>query len=142
MVGLPPSPLQLKPFNFIPRRLRIGGSLIGGIRETQEMLDFCAAHRLSADVEVISAKQVNKAWCDVAANKIERARYVIDIFRSKSDVGGSRECDALDAETIAQPKHPPASEIEHTEDRSFIKDNPKDASSNPTRKHRGFYAVC
>lgn len=69
----------MKPFDFIARRLQIAGSLIGGIAETQEMLDFCAEHNLMADVEVIKAEEVNEAWKNLTLNSNPKARYVIDV---------------------------------------------------------------
>ncbi len=52
--------------------------MIGGIAETQEMLDFCAEHSITPEVEIIDASQVNEAWENVLASKV-RYRYVIDI---------------------------------------------------------------
>ena len=84
-VGVPPNELSVKPFKFIARRIRIGGSLIGGIPETQEMLDFCAAHGLAADVEVIPAKDINKAWKLLLENANPKTRFVLDIKGTLSD---------------------------------------------------------
>src|SRR5690606_2212669 len=77
LVGLPdPSPLAAG--SLIMRRRRLAGSLIGGIRETQEMLDFCAAHGVAADVEVIDIRHVNEAWERMLRGDV-RYRFVIDI---------------------------------------------------------------
>ena len=76
-VGAPPEPLSLNAFSLITGRRSFAGSMIGGIAETQEMLDFCAEHGLGADVEVISADQVNEAYERVLASDI-RYRFVID----------------------------------------------------------------
>jgi alcohol dehydrogenase (NADP+) len=76
-VGAPPEPLAVNAFALIGGRRSFAGSLIGGIRETQEMLDFCAEHGIGADVEVISADQVNEAWERVLASDV-RYRFVID----------------------------------------------------------------
>lgn len=76
-VGAPPEPLSLNAFSLILARRSYAGSLIGGIRETQEMLDFCAEHGIGADVEVIAADQVNEAWERVLASDV-RYRFVID----------------------------------------------------------------
>jgi alcohol dehydrogenase (NADP+) len=77
-VGAPPDPLSLDVFSVIRGRKSFAGSLIGGIGETQEMLDFCAQHRLGADIEVIRADQVNDAYERVLASDV-RYRFVIDI---------------------------------------------------------------
>ena len=76
-VGAPPEPLSLNVFSLIGGRRSYAGSLIGGIRETQEMLNFCAEHGIGADVEVIAADQVNEAWERVLASDV-RYRFVID----------------------------------------------------------------
>ncbi len=76
-VGAPPEALEVNAFALIGGRRSFAGSLIGGIRETQEMLDFCAEHGIGADVEVISADQVNEAWERVLASDV-RYRFVID----------------------------------------------------------------
>ena len=64
-------------FALIPQRRTFAGSAIGGIRETQEMLDFCAEHGITAEIEVIAADQVNEAWERVLASDV-RYRFVID----------------------------------------------------------------
>ncbi len=76
-VGLPDKPLEMNVFGLCGQRRRIAGSNIGGIRETQEMLDFCAEHGYAADVEVISADQINEAW-ERVVNSDVRYRFVID----------------------------------------------------------------
>jgi uncharacterized zinc-type alcohol dehydrogenase-like protein len=76
-VGAPAEPLSVNAFSLIIGRRSFAGSLIGGIRETQEMLDFCAEHRLGADIEVISADQINEAYERVLASDV-RYRFVID----------------------------------------------------------------
>ncbi|HEV7196524.1 MAG TPA: NAD(P)-dependent alcohol dehydrogenase [Pedococcus sp.] len=76
-VGAPAEALSLNAFSLILARRSYAGSLIGGIRETQEMLDFCAEHGIGADVEVIAADQVNEAWERVLASDV-RYRFVID----------------------------------------------------------------
>jgi uncharacterized zinc-type alcohol dehydrogenase-like protein len=62
LLGVPPDAPQLMPFNLIFKRRRVAGSLIGGIAETQEMLDYCAAHNIISDVEVIAMKDINTAY--------------------------------------------------------------------------------
>jgi uncharacterized zinc-type alcohol dehydrogenase-like protein len=65
-------------FNLIMRRRRIAGSLIGGIRETQEMLDFCAAHGLGADIELIRMDEINTAYERMLRSDV-KYRFVIDL---------------------------------------------------------------
>jgi uncharacterized zinc-type alcohol dehydrogenase-like protein len=60
-VGAPTTPAQIPAFNLIMGRRSIGGSLIGGLPETQEMLDYCAANNIVSDVEVIDIKDINEA---------------------------------------------------------------------------------
>jgi alcohol dehydrogenase (NADP+) len=76
-VGAPPEPLSLNVFSLIHGRRSYAGSVIGGIRETQEMLDFCAKHQLGAEIEVIAADQINEAYERVLASDV-RYRFVID----------------------------------------------------------------
>ena len=76
-VGAPPEPLSLNVFSLIGGRRSYAGSLIGGIRETEQMLDFCAEKGIGADVEVIAADRVNEAWERVLASDV-RYRFVID----------------------------------------------------------------
>ena len=65
-------------FSLFGNRRSFAGSSIGGIRETQEMLDFCAEHGIASDVEVIAADQINEAYERVLASDV-RYRFVIDI---------------------------------------------------------------
>lgn len=78
LVGAPDTPLGVGAMPLIMRRRRLVGSLIGGIRETQYMLDFCAAHNTPADVEVISIDQVNAAYERLLKSDV-RYRVVIDM---------------------------------------------------------------
>ena len=77
-VGVPPSPAQIPAFNLIFGRKSIGGSLIGGLPETQEMLDFCAEHNIVSDVEVIAMKDINKAYERLLKSDV-KYRFVIDM---------------------------------------------------------------
>jgi uncharacterized zinc-type alcohol dehydrogenase-like protein len=77
-VGAPPEPLPVQVFWLNFQRRSFAGSGIGSIRETQEMLDFCAEHGIGADIEVIGAEQINEAWARVLASDV-RYRFVIDI---------------------------------------------------------------
>ncbi|MEU3750348.1 MULTISPECIES: NAD(P)-dependent alcohol dehydrogenase [Streptomyces] len=76
-VGAPEEPVALNLFSLIGGRKTLAGSMIGGIAETQEMLDFCAAHGLGAEIEVIGAEQINEAYERVIASDV-RYRFVID----------------------------------------------------------------
>ena len=76
-VGAPPEPLPVNAFALIGGRRSFAGSAIGGIRETQEMLDFCAEHGLGAEIEVIPAEKINDAYERVLASDV-RYRFVID----------------------------------------------------------------
>ncbi|MFD9304365.1 NAD(P)-dependent alcohol dehydrogenase [Streptomyces sp. NPDC060048] len=76
-VGAPEEPVSLNLFSVIGGRKTLAGSMIGGIAETQEMLDFCAEHGLGADIEVIRADEVNEAYERVQAGDV-RYRFVID----------------------------------------------------------------
>jgi uncharacterized zinc-type alcohol dehydrogenase-like protein len=77
-VGAPEHPMPVPSFALIGGRKTLAGSMIGGIPETQEMLDFCAEHGLGAEIEVIRAEQVNEAWDRVVASDV-RYRFVIDV---------------------------------------------------------------
>jgi len=77
-VGAPPEPLPIHVFSLFGNRRSFAGSGIGGIRETQEMLDFCAEHEIASDVEVIAAEAINEAYERVLASDV-RYRFVIDI---------------------------------------------------------------
>jgi alcohol dehydrogenase (NADP+) len=76
-VGAPPTPMSVNAFSLIGGRRSFAGSQIGGIAETQEMLDFCAEHGIVSEIELISAEQVNEAYERVLASDV-RYRFVID----------------------------------------------------------------
>ncbi|PXY17633.1 NAD(P)-dependent alcohol dehydrogenase [Prauserella flavalba] len=76
-VGAPGEPLSYNAFSLIGGNKTLAGSMIGGIAETQEMLDFCAEHGIGAEIETISADQVNTAY-ERVANSDVRYRFVID----------------------------------------------------------------
>lgn len=78
LVGAPPTPSPVRAQNLIFGRKSLAGSLIGGIRETQEMLDFCAARALTADVEVIPIAYINEAWERMLKGDV-KYRFVIDM---------------------------------------------------------------
>ena len=76
-VGAPAEPLPVNAFALIGGRRSFAGSMIGGIPETQEMLDFCAGHGIGAEIEVIPAEKINDAYERVLASDV-RYRFVID----------------------------------------------------------------
>jgi uncharacterized zinc-type alcohol dehydrogenase-like protein len=77
-VGAPNEPLTLDVPLLLFGRKKVGGSLIGRIRETQEMLDFCGKHNVTADIELIPIQQVNQAYERLLKNDV-KYRFVIDI---------------------------------------------------------------
>ncbi|GKS66179.1 alcohol dehydrogenase [Nitrospira sp.] len=82
LVGAPETPTPVQAFSLIFKRRRLAGSLIGGIRETQEMLDFCAQHQIESDIELIPIQQVNEAYERVLRGDV-RYRFVIDMASLK-----------------------------------------------------------
>ncbi|MEO5832537.1 MAG: NAD(P)-dependent alcohol dehydrogenase [Nakamurella sp.] len=83
-VGLPENPLSVHCFALLTNRRNLSGSKIGGIAETQEMLDFCAEHGLGSEIEVIAADQINEAYERVIASDV-RYRFVIDTATLAAD---------------------------------------------------------
>ncbi|MEU5655104.1 NAD(P)-dependent alcohol dehydrogenase [Streptomyces sp. NPDC047737] len=77
-VGAPSEPVSLNVFSLLGGERTLAGSLIGGIRKTQEMLDFCAEHGIGSEIEVIPAEKINEAYERVLASDV-RYRFVIDI---------------------------------------------------------------
>jgi uncharacterized zinc-type alcohol dehydrogenase-like protein len=78
MVGAPPKPQQISSFSlFMPRRI-LTGSLIGGVAETQEMLDFCGQHDITCDIELIRIDQINQAYERMLKSDV-KYRFVIDM---------------------------------------------------------------
>ena len=84
MVGAPPQPLAVGVFGLLFRRRSFSGSLIGGIRETQEMLDFCSQHNIISDVEVIPIQKVNEAYERLLKSDV-KYRFSIDMASLKSE---------------------------------------------------------
>lgn len=82
IVGLPSQAPQVNPFSLLSNRRSILGSMIGGIAETQEMLDFCATRGIVSDVEVISAQKINEAYERMLKGDV-RYRFVIDLASLK-----------------------------------------------------------
>ena len=82
VVGVPPQPTAVHAFSLIMKRRSLAGSLIGGIKETQEMLDYCAEHNIVSDVEVIKADYINEAYERILKSDV-KYRFVIDIASLK-----------------------------------------------------------
>ncbi len=78
LVGAPPEPAAVAGFSLIAGRKRLVGSMIGGIQETQEMLDYCAEHNIMSDVEVIPIQEINSAYERVLKSDV-KYRFVIDM---------------------------------------------------------------
>jgi len=78
LVGAPPEPMPVGAFNLIVPRRQLAGSLIGGIAETQEMLDFCAEHGITCDIELIKIDQINEAYERMLKSDV-KYRFVIDL---------------------------------------------------------------
>lgn len=76
-VGLPSEPIAISLFPLVMKRINFSGSLIGGIKETQEMLDFCAKHGIVSEIEVIKADQINEAYERLLKSDV-KYRFVID----------------------------------------------------------------
>lgn len=84
LVGAPEKPLPVSAFTLIMGRRNLSGSLIGGIAETQEMLDFCGQHNITADVEVIPIQKVNEAYERLLKSDV-KYRFSIDMASLKSE---------------------------------------------------------
>jgi uncharacterized zinc-type alcohol dehydrogenase-like protein len=82
LVGASPTPMPLSVGSLLFRRRQLAGSIIGGIRETQEMLDFCGEHSLTADIELIRIQQVNEAYERLLKSDV-KYRFVIDMASLK-----------------------------------------------------------
>lgn len=83
LVGAPEEPLPVAAFNLLLPRRNFSGSAIGGIAETQEMLDFCAKHQIVSDIELIPMQKINEAWERLLKQDV-RYRFVIDMASLKS----------------------------------------------------------
>ena len=77
-LGTPPEPIELQAFPLLFQRRRVAGSLIGGLPETQEMLDYCATKGITADIEVISMRQINEGYVRMEKSDV-KYRFVIDM---------------------------------------------------------------
>ncbi|MGO8985574.1 MAG: NAD(P)-dependent alcohol dehydrogenase [Terriglobales bacterium] len=78
LVGAPPTPAPVLGFGLLFKRRQLAGSIIGGLRETQEMLDFCAEHGITSDIELIRIQQVNEAYNRLLKSDV-KYRFVIDM---------------------------------------------------------------
>nr|GEV52260.1 aldehyde dehydrogenase family 3 member H1 [Tanacetum cinerariifolium] len=78
LVGVPPKPLEIPAFALIAGRKSVAGSMIGGIAETQEMLDYCAEHNIVSDIELIDIKDITQAYERMVKGDV-RYRFVIDL---------------------------------------------------------------
>jgi len=84
LVGAPEKPMPVSAFALLMGRRNLAGSIIGGIAETQEMLDFCGGHKITADVEVIPIQKVNEAYERLAKSDV-KYRFCIDMVSLKSE---------------------------------------------------------
>jgi len=84
LVGAPEKPLAVSAFALLFGRRNLSGSLIGGLAETQEMLDFCGAHDITADVEVIPIQKVNEAYERMLRSDV-KYRFSIDMASLRSE---------------------------------------------------------
>jgi uncharacterized zinc-type alcohol dehydrogenase-like protein len=84
MVGAPEKPLSVSVFGLIFKRRSFSGALIGGIAETQEMLDFCGKHNITSDVEVIPIQKINEAYERLVKSDV-KYRFSIDMASLKSE---------------------------------------------------------
>ena len=83
LVGAPEHPLPVAPFSLIPMRRSFAGSMIGGIPETQEMLDFCGKHNIVSDIEMITIQEINDAYDRLLKGDV-KYRFVIDMASLKN----------------------------------------------------------
>ena len=83
LVGVPDQPPAVQMFALIGKRKSLAGSLIGGIAETQEMLDFCASHGIVADIERIAIQDINAAYERMIRSDV-KYRFVIDLASLKA----------------------------------------------------------
>jgi uncharacterized zinc-type alcohol dehydrogenase-like protein len=83
LVGVPEKPLSVSAFSLILLRKNLAGSCIGGIAETQEMLNFCAEHKIVSDIELIPIQKINEAWERMLKQDV-KYRFVIDMASLKN----------------------------------------------------------
>jgi alcohol dehydrogenase (NADP+) len=85
LVGAPPNPIPIAAFNLLLPRHNFTGSAIGGIAETQEMLDLCASGGIMSDIEIVPIQKINEAW-DRLLKQDVKYRFVNDMESLKSEV--------------------------------------------------------
>jgi uncharacterized zinc-type alcohol dehydrogenase-like protein len=83
LVGVPEKPLSVSAFSLILPRKNLAGSCIGGIAETQEMLNFCAKNKIVSDIELIPIQKINEAWERMLKQDV-KYRFVIDMASLKA----------------------------------------------------------
>jgi uncharacterized zinc-type alcohol dehydrogenase-like protein len=83
LVGAPDKPMPVSAFGLLFGRKRLAGSLIGGLAETQEMLDFCGANQIVSDVEIIAIQQINEAYERLLKSDV-KYRFSIDMASLKN----------------------------------------------------------
>jgi alcohol dehydrogenase (NADP+) len=82
LLGVPDRPAPVSAMNLIMRRRSLSGSGVGGIHETQEMLNFCGQHNIVSDIELVAPTEINPAYKRLLANDV-KYRFVIDFTRAK-----------------------------------------------------------
>ena len=82
LVGAPEKPMPVAAFSLLPKRRELSGSMIGGLPETQEMLDFCAKHGIVSDIEIIPIQKINEAYERMLKSDV-KYRFVIDMASLK-----------------------------------------------------------
>jgi uncharacterized zinc-type alcohol dehydrogenase-like protein len=95
LVGAPAKPLAISAFSLITGRRSLSGSLIGGIAKTQEMLDFCGKHNITADVEVIPIQRVNEAYERLLKSDV-KYRFSIDMASLRSETAPKEDASATE----------------------------------------------
>lgn len=101
-LAVPEKPLSFSAYSLLRNRRSIAGTLSGGLRETQEMIDFCATHGIGAEVEVIDADRIDEAYARLQAGDV-RYRFVIDIATMMAGPGTARDACATPGAWRASP---------------------------------------
>jgi len=95
LVGVPPNEMHIHPVLFLMKGLKIAGSMVGGIKETQEMLDFCGKHGIESCIELIKPWEINRAWESLHQNENPKSRFVID-WEGEPVEGGDWETEKME----------------------------------------------
>jgi uncharacterized zinc-type alcohol dehydrogenase-like protein len=85
LLGLVTEPMHIKALELIPTRKSVAGSYIGGIKATQDLLNFCAEHQIYPDCEIVTADKISECWQTLLDNKAGSLRYIIDIEASRKN---------------------------------------------------------